>query len=717
MAVEKIINLKVNDDIKDTENNVVSLKRQLREAQQDVQTLADKFGATSREAVEAAKKAAELKDRIGDAKSLTDAYNPDAKFKALTGVLSGAAGAGAAFAGSLGLMGVESKDVEQALLKVQSAMAISQGLQAVGESIDQFKILKTVIFGATAAKTADTVATEANSASQSKNILGRGIQIVQTGIQTTLTAGLTAATWLFNAAMAANPIGAIVAVIALLIASGYALINMFMANSAAAKKSELANKALANEIKNNKKEQDKANETFQEGRDHQLGMAKASGKSAEEIRKLTLQLAKQELQQNLTNYETNRATALEAKRRAGLEGATDQAKKTAEEAVKLNNESVAAVNKSKKQIRLIESQNEIERKQEQTNAYKESLENQKKAGDDAVNTIKENNKKAAEERAKQQQEEKDALTKKYRDAEAKADDFYAAEQKAKEGNLKATMSAEAVELKTLRDSYAEKLKYAQDNGFSSLQLQQELSRKENEIKLKFQNEAIAKEDAQWLRMQELTLTKSEYDKIVLAQKYEAEYTAASGNVELQTELKNNLEKNIKIIDDKAAEDKKVTEQALLNAKLAFAQQGLSLVAEIAGKGSKVGKAVAVAQATISGIEGVQNAYTTAQKSPITIGFPAYPYVQAGLAGVFSALQIRKILSTNAGGSTSAASGGGGGAAAAAPSFNIVGQNSNNQLAQTIAGQQQQPVQAYVVSGNVSSAQSLDRNRIDTATFN
>ena len=187
---------------------------------------------------------------------------------------------------------------------------------------------------------------------------------------------------------------------------------------------------------------------------------------------------------------------------------------------------------------------------------------------------------------------------------------------------------------------------------------------------------------------------------------------------IEETIKKNLEKNIKIIDDKAAEDKKVTEQALLNAKLAFAQQGLSLVAEIAGKGSKVGKAVAVAQATISGIEGVQNAYTTAQKSPITIGFPAYPYVQAGLAGVFSALQIRKILSTNAGGSTSAASsGGGGGAAAAPPSFNIVGQNSNNQLAQTIAGQQQQPVQAYVVSGNVSSAQSLDRNRIDTATFN
>ena len=731
MAQEIDINLNVN--AQQADKSLGSLKSQLREAQAEVQTLADKFGATSREAVEAAKKAAELKDRIGDAKSLTDAYNPDAKFKALTGVLSGAAGAGAAFAGSLGLMGVESKDVEQALLKVQSAMAISQGLQAVGESVDQFKILKTVIFGATAAKTADTVATEANSASQSKNILGRGIQIVQTGIQTTLTAGLTAATYLFNAAMAANPIGAIVAVIALLIASGYALINMFMANSAAAKKNELANKALANEIKNNKKEQDKANETFQEARDHQLGMAKASGKSAEEIRKLTLSLAKQELQQNLTNYETNRAIALEAKRRAGLEGATDAEKKTAEEAVKANNESVKAVNQSKKDIRKIESENEIARKQEQTDAYKESLENQKKAGEDAANTIKENNKTAAAERAKQEQEEKDALTKKYRDAEAKADDFYAAEQKAKEGNLKATMSAQAVELQTLRDSYAEKLKYAKENGFSSLQLQQELSRKENEIKLKFQNEAIAKEDAQWLRLQELTLGKNEYDALVRQQKFEKEYIAAEGNAELQFQLKKQYtEKETEIDNTKSAADierEKNRSEAIGNFKQNLSSLTSSLEASGLAKsktGQAIAKTIALTQMGIDTALAISNASTLATaegaKAAAAFGPGAGTIARivsyaSSYAQVIANFMKAKTMLSSGGGGGGGGSASGGGAAAAPPSFNIVGQNSNNQLAQTIAGQQQQPVQAYVVSGNVSSAQSLDRNRIDTATFN
>jgi len=122
-----------------------SLKAQLKEATQEVQKLSDKFGATSEQAIQAAKRASELKDEIGDASSLVDAFNPDAKFKALTASLSGVAGGFAAVQGAIGLFGVESKEVEQALLKVQSAMALSQGLQAIGESIDSFKQLGAVI--------------------------------------------------------------------------------------------------------------------------------------------------------------------------------------------------------------------------------------------------------------------------------------------------------------------------------------------------------------------------------------------------------------------------------------------------------------------------------------------------------------------------------------------------------------------------------------------
>ena len=143
MAQENVgINITVGGN---TDQALGSLKSQLREATNEVTRLSEQFGASSKEAVQAAKRAAELKDRIGDAKSLIDAFNPDAKFKALTASLSGVAGGFSALQGATALFGKENEAVEKTLLKVQSAMALSQGLQAVGESIDSFKQLGTVI--------------------------------------------------------------------------------------------------------------------------------------------------------------------------------------------------------------------------------------------------------------------------------------------------------------------------------------------------------------------------------------------------------------------------------------------------------------------------------------------------------------------------------------------------------------------------------------------
>jgi hypothetical protein len=138
MAEKKIIELEVK-------NNLGSLKSQLREAQAEVAKLSEQFGATSREAANAAKRAAELKDQIEDAKALTDAFNPDAKFKALSSSLGGVASGFAAYQGALGLVGVESAKVEEQLLKVQSAMALAEGLQALGGAKDSFIQLGSVI--------------------------------------------------------------------------------------------------------------------------------------------------------------------------------------------------------------------------------------------------------------------------------------------------------------------------------------------------------------------------------------------------------------------------------------------------------------------------------------------------------------------------------------------------------------------------------------------
>ena len=175
----------------------------------------------------------------------------------------------------------------------------------------------------------------------------------------------------------------------------------------------------------------------------------------------------------------------------------------------------------------------------------------------------------------------------------------------------------------------------------------------------------------------------------------------------------------KILDGKEtdAEKEKKLDEAVKSAKLGIAKNTMALIGEIAGKGSKIGKAMAIGQATISGYEGVQNAYTTAQKSPITAGFPAYPIIQASLAGAFAAVNIQKIASSNPSGSsstaglTSVASAG-----AQAPSFNIVGQSGSNQIASALGEQQQTPIQAYVVSQDVTTAQSLENGIIQGATL-
>jgi len=96
--------------------------------------------------------------------------------------------------------------------------------------------------------------------------------------------------------------------------------------------------------------------------------------------------------------------------------------------------------------------------------------------------------------------------------------------------------------------------------------------------------------------------------------------------------------------------------------------------------------------------------------------PAYPAIQASLTAAFGAAGIAKIAASKFGGSgggeSSLNSPSGGGGSVMSPSFNVVGNSGMNQLAQI----QQQPIQAYVVSGEVTSAQALDRNRIKNATL-
>jgi hypothetical protein len=138
MAVNETVGINLVADTK-------SLRGQLREATMELVKLQNTAGASAQEIANAAKRAADLKDRIGDAKATIEAFDPDAKFKAFGQSIQGVAGAFAATQGALALVGVESAEVEKQLLKVQGALALSEGLNTVLASIDGFKNLGLVI--------------------------------------------------------------------------------------------------------------------------------------------------------------------------------------------------------------------------------------------------------------------------------------------------------------------------------------------------------------------------------------------------------------------------------------------------------------------------------------------------------------------------------------------------------------------------------------------
>jgi hypothetical protein len=111
-----------------------------------------------------------------------------------------------------------------------------------------------------------------------------------------------------------------------------------------------------------------------------------------------------------------------------------------------------------------------------------------------------------------------------------------------------------------------------------------------------------------------------------------------------------------------------------------AQKGSKEEAELAKKAFNVNKALQLATATINGVQAVQGAFATATASPITTVFPAYPFIQAGLAGVLSAANIAKIAASKF---ESASSGGGGGSVSApsvpsipAPPISTASNNTN-----------------------------------------
>jgi hypothetical protein len=151
---------------------------------------------------------------------------------------------------------------------------------------------------------------------------------------------------------------------------------------------------------------------------------------------------------------------------------------------------------------------------------------------------------------------------------------------------------------------------------------------------------------------------------------------------------------------------------LLNAVAA----GLNIASQELGESTAAGKIAAVAAASISTYTAIAGQLAAFSGIPI----PGFAIAQAIVTGATGLLQVKKILAVktpkSVSGGTAPSIGTAGGGGPIPPAFNVVGASPVNQLAQTLGDKQNVPIKAYVVSGEVSTAQALDRNIIKSATL-
>lgn len=165
-----------------------------------------------------------------------------------------------------------------------------------------------------------------------------------------------------------------------------------------------------------------------------------------------------------------------------------------------------------------------------------------------------------------------------------------------------------------------------------------------------------------------------------------------------------------ILAKKADDDLKI-EKLTTEQKLDLASHAFGNLTAIFGEESKAGKAAAIAQTTIETYKGATAAYASLAGIPVVGpalgGIAAAAAVAAGLANVKAITAIGPPVSA-----PSVASPRGAGA----PAFNVVGTSPESQLAGVINQKDNTPVKAFVVSNEVTTAQSLERNIIEGATL-
>ena len=721
MAEKRVIEL-------DVETNLEFTVTALKKAQREVAILSEKFGATSKEAIEAAKQAGILKDKIGDAKALTDSFNPDAKFKALTNSLTGVAGGFSVVTGALGAFGQQNEDVEKALLKVQSAMAIASGAQAVGESIDSFKQLGAVIKSTSVFQAAyNFIQTGSLAATAESTVLkvadaeatvAQGVATVAT---TTATTGAAVALKVLRAALISTGIGALIVGIGLLIANLDSIMNFFTGAAEANKKYGDATKKSTIELHKQIAANERASETLKTKNGHEYNMAKASGASTEALRKLALKHADEEIALEKASLATARNTLEKEKNTLANYknlGVSDEVIAKQRELVTESRKNVQEEIKDLKDAygnrKDVANANQVERKQEQTDAKKDAISSQKETNTKLAEAQKLANEKAAAEL----KTFNDNLTA-YKDALEQERIGQLVSERDKE---EAIVNAKYEKLYELADKAGESTKALQDKQgqeITALNIKHAKIEQDKKDELKKAAEEKAAEDK--ALFQELTLSEDELKLAKLQSEYEKEQLLYKDNAAMLLALKKKYEEDVLALETEASEKTTAQKRTVTEKQIEMTMAGLSIINDLfemnAGKSEKDAKRAFKVNKAFNLATALTNTYlaVTAALANKKELFPGQRFIEAGLAGAAGAVQVAKISKTQFESSTTpdtTTPAPPSTPTMSAPNFNVVGNSGINQLASL----QQQPLQAYVVSGQVTSQQSLDRNRKENATL-
>lgn len=190
------------------------------------------------------------------------------------------------------------------------------------------------------------------------------------------------------------------------------------------------------------------------------------------------------------------------------------------------------------------------------------------------------------------------------------------------------------------------------------------------------------------------------------------------------DFQQNIAQQKQTLDTQITKQEEANEKAKQKFTLGIAKQTFGNLASILGEESAAGKAAAVAATTIATYESATQAYKSMAGIPV-VG-PVLGGIAAAAAVVSGIKTVQGIINTPKPNIPGAKSSGGSysqprqssvaSAPSVPPSFNVVGASATSQLAETIANTEKKPQRAYVVSGDVTSAQSMERQTVEEASI-